>query len=146
MRVVDEGYAVAHENIVFNGHPFANKAVTRDLTILANLGVLLNLDKGAYLSVVADFAAIEIDELGELHIFSQLHIGGDAVVLVHSEMALPRPCNDWSTASRILTTRKPAAPSLKGVRSFSMQSMKYSSSTFRASVCSIFGAQTSPER
>ena len=59
---------------------------------------------------------------------------------------LPRSFSDWSAASSSLTTRRPAAPSLIGVRSFRMQSTKYSSSTFNASVCSTLGAQTSPER
>src|SRR5260370_22773676 len=145
ISVIDEGYAVAHENIVFNGHSFANKAMARDLAILADSGVLLNLYERAYFGVVPHFAAIEIDESGELHIFSQLHIGSDAVVFVHSETTLPRPFKDWSAASSILTTRKPAAPSFIGVRSFSMQSMKHSGSTFSASICSIFLTQTSPD-
>src|SRR5260370_8911022 len=92
--------------------------MARDLAILADSGVLLNLYERAYLRVIANFAAIEIDELGELHIFSQLHIGSDAVAFVHSETTLPRPFKDWPAASRIFTPPKPATPSLSGLPPF----------------------------
>src|SRR4029077_7750645 len=109
-------------------------------------GVLLNLHERAYFRVVSNLTAVEINEFRQLDAFSQPHVGSDAVVVVHSWMAFPRSFNDWSAASSILTTRNPATPSLNGTRLFVMQSTKYSSSTFRASVCSILGAQISPER
>ncbi len=68
--------------------------MARDLAVFADSGVFLNLYEGAYLSVIANVAAIEIDELGELYILSQLHIGSDPVVFVHRETTLPRPCSD----------------------------------------------------
>src|SRR5258708_6483738 len=146
MRVVDEGHAVAYENIILNGHSFADKSMAADFAMFADLGVLLDLHKRAYLRLIADLATIEIDEFGELYVFSQLHIGSDALMLVHSRMIFPLSFRDRSAASSILTTRKPATPSFNGVRSFSMQSTKYLSSTFKASVCSTLGAHTSPER
>src|SRR5260370_17618911 len=109
---------MAHENIVFNGHPFANKTMARDLAILADSGVFLNLYEGAYLGVIANFTAVEIDELGKLHILSQLHIGRDTVVFVHRETTLPRPFNDCSAASTILTAPKPPASSFTDLPTF----------------------------
>lgn len=44
--------------------------MARDLAIFADPGVLLNFHKGAYFGAVADCAAIEIDELRQLHLLA----------------------------------------------------------------------------
>ena len=44
-------------------------------------GVLLDLDKGADLGVVADLAAVQVDELRQLDVLAQLDVGGDAQVI-----------------------------------------------------------------
>ncbi len=49
-------------------------------------------------------------------------------------------------ASRILTTLRPAWPSLMGVLLFSMHSIKYSASSSNASVLSTRGVHMSPAR
>src|SRR3989441_7351361 len=101
IRVVNEDYAVAQENIVFNGHPFTDEGMAGNFAIPADLGAFLNLDKSAYLGVVANFATIEIDEFRELYVFSQLHIGSDALIQSHRGTIFPLSVKDWSDASRI---------------------------------------------
>src|SRR5437879_1435960 len=145
-EVIDKDDAMAHEDVVFDGHTFTNEAVARDFAVSADFGVLLDLDKRAYLCVVADFTAIQIDKGREPYVFPQSDIGSNGLMVVHSRMICPLFSNERSAASRSLTTPRPATPSFSGVRSFAMQSRKYSSSTFRASVCSTLGAHTSPER
>src|ERR1051326_8212381 len=119
--------------------------MARYLTVCSDRCVLLNFNKGAYLAVVANFAAIEVDELRQLYTLAELDIR-DAGIQVHNKTIVPFSLRDRSTASSILTTRQPAVPSLMGVRSLSMQSMKYSSSVSKASVCSSLGTHISPER
>ena len=63
-------------------------------------------------------AAVQVDELRELDVFSQLDVRRDADEFAHSWTTLPFCCSDWSAASSMRTTRSPAAPSLNGVLSF----------------------------
>ena len=84
IAVVDEHHPVADENVVFDGHAFADEGVAGNLAVLADGGVFLNLDKSADLGVIADFAAVEIDELRKLYVFPQLHARGDTQVFIHS--------------------------------------------------------------
>ena len=62
IAIVDEGYAVADEDVIFDHDPFADKSVTGNLAALANRGVLLNLDESTDLRLVAYFTSVEIDE------------------------------------------------------------------------------------
>jgi hypothetical protein len=48
--------------------------VTGDLAHFADAGVLLDFDKSANLCLVADLATVQIDELREANIVSQLDI------------------------------------------------------------------------
>jgi hypothetical protein len=43
----------------------------------------LDLDERANLRFVANFATIEVDELGKLDVPAQLHVWSDALVRVH---------------------------------------------------------------
>jgi hypothetical protein len=44
--------------------------VARNLAVLSDAGVFLNLDEGPNLGVVADRATVKIDELGQLDPFA----------------------------------------------------------------------------
>src|SRR5208282_5354988 len=70
--IVDEGDAMADEYVVFNGHAFTNEGMARNLAVLSHARIFLDLDKGANLGFIADFAAIEIDEFGKFYISPQL--------------------------------------------------------------------------
>src|SRR4029434_4636245 len=98
------------------------------------------------LGVVADLTAVKVDEARKLHTLAELHIWGDGEMAVHRATARARCASERSAASRSLTTCRPATPSLIGVRFSAIDSMKYASSTFSASACSILGAHMSPER
>src|SRR5215471_15689284 len=47
--IVDEGDTVSNEHIVFDSNAFTNKRMARDLATFANVGILLHLNKSAYL-------------------------------------------------------------------------------------------------
>src|ERR1035441_5107189 len=83
VEVVDEGDAVADEDVVFNGDAFADEGVAGDFAIAADSGVFLDFDKGADLGVVADLAAVEVDELREFYVLAEFDVGGDAEVVGH---------------------------------------------------------------
>jgi len=57
--VVYKHHPVADKHSVFNRHPFANEAVTRDLTVTTNGSALLNPDKRADLRAVANRSTFE---------------------------------------------------------------------------------------
>jgi hypothetical protein len=83
ISVVDEDHAVADEDVVFDGHAFADKTVAGNLAATADAGVFLNLHKGAHSGPIADFAAVQVDEVGQAHFAAQLHVGRDAAVFGH---------------------------------------------------------------
>src|SRR5690349_3085973 len=57
--------------------------MARNLATPADACVLLNFHKGANLRLVPDLAAVEVDERRKLDILPQLHIWGNAEILVH---------------------------------------------------------------
>ena len=63
-----------NEHIILNGHPFADKCMAGNLTILTNLSPPLNLNKRTYLGIVANFAPVQIHEVAYLDSFTQLHL------------------------------------------------------------------------
>ncbi len=65
---------MADKNIVLDGHAFADECMAGDLAAPADLGVFLNFDKGSDLRFVADFASVQVDELGEPDTLSQFHV------------------------------------------------------------------------
>ena len=91
--VVDKGHAVADENVVFDRHALADKRVAGNLAAAAHAGIFLDLDERADLGFVADLAAVQVDELGELYAFSQLHIGRDRSRIRSQSHQLPSLLN-----------------------------------------------------
>src|SRR5712671_2150585 len=68
IAIVDERDAVPDKDIVFQGHTFTNKSVTRNLAARADSGVFLDLDKRSNPGLVANLAAIEVDETKDAHV------------------------------------------------------------------------------
>ena len=64
IAVVGEHHAVADEHLVLDRDALADEAVRRDLAARADRRALLDLDEGADLGLVADAAAVEIDQVG----------------------------------------------------------------------------------
>src|SRR3984893_2825961 len=62
ITIVDKSDAVPDKDVVFQGYAFTNKSVTRNLAARADSGVFLDLDKRSNLGLVANLAAIEVDE------------------------------------------------------------------------------------
>jgi hypothetical protein len=60
--------------MVFDDDSLADEGVTRYFAALADFGVLLDLDEGAYLRLVADLTPIEIDKLRQPHILAKLDV------------------------------------------------------------------------
>src|SRR5208283_2413580 len=78
VSIVYENNSMANEDVVFYGHPFADEGMARNLAVLADRGIFLDLDKRAYPGIVANLTAIEVYELRELDVFTKPHIIGDA--------------------------------------------------------------------
>jgi len=172
--IVDKDHAVADENGVFDGDAFAEEGVARDFAMGADFHAFLNFHESANLGVVADFAAVEIDEGKDLDMVADFDIGSDSLVSgegrnhrVAEETLLrlrwagasswkaergawekltgaPWDFRDWEEASRMRTRLRPLLPSLRGVESFWMQSKKCWHSTLRGSSCLILGMKISP--
>jgi hypothetical protein len=70
---------VPYEHIVFDGNPLANKAVTLDLAVLTDDAALLDLHERPYLGVVADAAAIEVDEVRSIDVLAVSNGRGDVL-------------------------------------------------------------------
>lgn len=104
--VIDEGDVVADKHPVANGHALADKGVTGYLAVLADYGVLLDLDEAADPRAVADPAAVKVDESEDPHVFSHHHVRCDARVGFHHALSFRmdgtpnrrRPCRDVSNA------------------------------------------------
>src|SRR5207302_7060336 len=60
IAIVDEGDAVPDKDVVFQGHAFTNKRVTRNLAARADFGVFLDLDERSNLGLVANFTTIKV--------------------------------------------------------------------------------------
>src|SRR5262249_59221391 len=62
----------------------ADEGVAGDLAAASDRRALLDFDEGADLGLVADLAAVEIDEARQLDVLPEFHVGSDAVVgVVH---------------------------------------------------------------
>src|SRR5436190_17807961 len=71
--VVYEHHSVADEDVIFDGHAFAQKTVARDLATPADLHALLYLDKRPDPRLVPDLAPVSVDEREYPHILTQFH-------------------------------------------------------------------------
>src|SRR3989454_11105979 len=86
--VVDEGDAVANEDVVLDCHAFTDEGVAGNLAPPAHLRILLDLDERPDLRFVADLAAVQVDELRELNVLPQLDVGRNVDRFVHRETTL----------------------------------------------------------
>ena len=116
---------MADEALVLDVHAFADEAVAADFAAASDAGVLLHLDEGADAGLVTDFAAVEVHEGMDDHVPAEADIIGDAAILAAHRVIRP----PWAlmlrwAASKMRTMRRPAAPSVKGVRCWSTHSMK----------------------
>src|SRR5437868_4426179 len=137
---------MANKNTVFDRHTFTDESMTGNLAAFADARIFLYLDKCTDFRLIPDLAAVKIDELRERNFPAESHIRRDAKVRTHRCTNAPLLFRDSFAAWSILTTLRPAAPSLKGASLFVMQSTKYPNSRRSASPCSICGAHISPER
>jgi hypothetical protein len=62
MSVVEERHAVADEDVVFDRHSLTDERVARDPAPPPDFCIFLNFDEGADLRLVADLAAVQVDE------------------------------------------------------------------------------------
>ena len=66
---------MTYEDVIFDGYSFADKGVARYFDILADFRIFLDFYKRTDLGVVADRAAVEIDESGYLHVLAKTDVG-----------------------------------------------------------------------
>src|SRR5438309_4489262 len=91
IRVVDEGDAMADEDVILDRHAFTDEGVARNLAPPADLRILLDLDERSDLRFVADLAAVQVDELRELDVLPQLDVGRNAERFVGPHQQAPFP-------------------------------------------------------
>src|SRR6266576_3910347 len=124
IEVIDKGHRMTDKHVVLNVYALADERMAGNLAAAPDPRILLNLDEGPDFGFVANFTAIEVNEFGELYVFSELDGRGDRNELAHRASASPRLRTDFSAASRIRTTRRPATPSLNGFLFSSMHFKK----------------------
>src|SRR5437660_10601973 len=98
---------MTNENVVLNVHALADERVAGNLAAAPDPRILLNLDEGPDFGFVANFTTVEVNEFGELYLFSALDCRADRSVLAHS-----------ASAARLLPTAFSAVPGIRtaGVR------------------------------
>jgi hypothetical protein len=77
IQVIGKNHVVTDEDILFQGHAFANETMAGNFTAMADARALLDFHKGADFHVVANFATVKVGKGKEPDIFAQLHIGGN---------------------------------------------------------------------
>lgn len=77
--IVDEEDAVPHEHLVLDRHALAEKRVALDLAPRAHDDVLLDLDEGPDPRLIADPAAVEVNEPVQDDVSPQLDVRGDPI-------------------------------------------------------------------
>src|SRR5260370_4073382 len=83
IAVIDEGDAMADEDVILDGDALTDEGVTLDLAAPAHLRIPLDLDERADLRLVADLASVQVDEARELDILAERDVGRDAEVFAH---------------------------------------------------------------
>jgi hypothetical protein len=73
--IVDEDDTMANEDFILNRDTFADETVTRDLTLTADAGPLLNFDEGANPAFIANFAAVKVYEVMDDDVATQFDVG-----------------------------------------------------------------------
>ena len=75
--VVDEIDAVTDEDLVFNGHAFADEGVAGNLAVASDRDAFLNLDERADPGAVPDLTTVEIDEVVNVYVATELDVRRD---------------------------------------------------------------------
>src|SRR5438094_3829168 len=143
--IVDERHAVADEDVILDLDAFADERVARNFHAPSNLRALLNLDERADAALVADLASVEIDEIVDPDVSTQLHVVRDCDAF-HIVIRRPSLRSDCSAASSIETTRMPAAAPVIGSRRSAIADANSAVTSDSASRRSCFGAYMSPVR
>src|SRR5215469_10714319 len=114
IAIVDKGYAVPNEDIVFDIDALADEGVARNFAASSDSHVLLHFDECADFGLIPDFTIIQIDETREFDVFSEPDRRGNTKEPTHRYTISPRLRTDLSAASKSFTTLKPLTPSLNG--------------------------------
>src|SRR6266851_1292128 len=153
------------EHLVFDGHALADEGVALDLAAGADFHALLDLDEGADRRLVADLAAVQVDEGVEADVPAQLDVGSNALCegvalggrkrhrqgtpsagAPATRTTAPACSIERWAPSRIRTTRQPARPSTTSSALPLIASITFSASTASASRVSRCGGWKPPER
>ena len=149
VHIVDKRHVMADEDVVLDRHAFADEGVGGDLAVPADEGALLDLDEGPDLGIVADRAAVEVDEGENLDVLAQLDVGRDPAVFHGISLELDSLAAVLDGLVGGLQDPDDLEPGLAVVERL-LVSLEASDEIFdlgpRASVLSIFGTYMSPER
>jgi hypothetical protein len=67
---------VSNEHAIFDAHTLAHETVTGNFATVSNACVLLYFHERAYFAIVSNFASIEVYELAQAHVLSELYVIG----------------------------------------------------------------------
>ncbi len=84
--IVNKDNAVADEDLIFNGHAFADKAVTRDFAVAADGHAFLDFDERADFGSVTDLATVKIYEVVDGYVLAKFDVGRDYAELSGHEI------------------------------------------------------------
>jgi hypothetical protein len=77
--IIDEANVVPYKAVVLYRHAFANKRMRADLASRANRRILLDLNEWADLGPLTDRATIQIDEVADPNIATDLYIRANSL-------------------------------------------------------------------
>ncbi len=83
--VVEENDAVPDKDLVLDRDPLTNKGVARDFTVAAYPSAFLNFDERPNLAAIADFTAVEVDEVVDDYIAAEFNVRRDYTKLLRHE-------------------------------------------------------------
>ena len=71
---------MSDEHLILNGHALANEGVAGDFAATADPGAFLNLDEGPDFRLIANLAAIQIDESENANPGAELYVWSDLLI------------------------------------------------------------------
>ena len=81
VAIIDKRDPVSDEYLGLDGYAFANERMTRDLATSSDSRALLNLDKRADPCLVANLAAIKVDEGKDLDVATEPDVWRDSLII-----------------------------------------------------------------
>ena len=103
IAIIDKRHSVSDEDLGLDRHAFTNEGMTRDLATIANLRAFLDLNERADPCVVANLAAVKIDEGINPNVATESDVGRDSLDSPTSDRSQRAPApqvRTWAPSAR----------------------------------------------